>query len=47
MHVLVLVAVVQMHYAAKLDLIWLSDPQCSRSVIDPLVSDSAYDPAEL
>lgn len=30
MHVLVLVAVVQMHYAAKLDLIWLSDPQCCR-----------------
>ena len=46
MHVLVLVAVVQMHYAAKLDLIWLSDPQC-RTVIDPVVSDSAYDPAEL
>lgn len=37
MHVLVLVAVVQMHYAAKLDLIWLSDPQCIRSsVIDSI-----------
>lgn len=31
MHVLVLVAVVHMHYAAKLDLKWLSDPQCSAS----------------
>ena len=31
MHVLVLVAVVQMHYAAKLDLKWLSDPQCFAS----------------
>ena len=29
MHVLVLIAVVQMHHAAKLDLMWLSDPQCS------------------
>lgn len=28
MHVLVLVAVVQMHYAAKMDLIWLTNPQC-------------------
>lgn len=28
MHVLVLIAVIQMHIAAKLDLLWLSNPQC-------------------
>ena len=28
MHVLVLVAVVHMHHAAKLDMMWLSNPQC-------------------
>ncbi|EFX81652.1 hypothetical protein DAPPUDRAFT_196031 [Daphnia pulex] len=49
MHVLVLVAVVQMHYASKLDLIWLSDPQCyPRGGIEPLlVVNSTPDPAEL
>lgn len=33
MHVLVVIAVVQMHHAAKLDMIWLSETQC----IDPAV----------
>jgi predicted membrane channel-forming protein YqfA (hemolysin III family) len=49
MHVLVLVAVVQMHYASKLDLIWLSDPQCyPRGGIEPLlVVNSTPDPTEL
>jgi len=31
MHVLVLVAVVHMHNAAKLDMIWLTNPQCPSS----------------
>ena len=51
MHVLVLVAVVQMHYASKLDLIWLTDPQCHLSLggIEPLLAvvNSTPDPAEL
>ena len=28
MHVLVVVAVVHMHYAAKMDLQWMTHPQC-------------------
>lgn len=28
MHVLVVIAVAHMHYAAKLDMVWLNDPQC-------------------
>lgn len=28
MHVLVVYAVAHMHYAAKLDMVWLNDPQC-------------------
>ncbi|KZS19272.1 Progestin and adipoQ receptor family member 4 [Daphnia magna] len=47
MHVLVLVAVVQMHYASKLDLIWLSHPQCPDSPLETLVVISTPDPAEL